>query len=550
MKKPQQRQSLPSMQQQRIPFAIGLTLVLIAFSTMESSKYLKSIQHSTQALHQQLEVSGFFAIPTTMTTTTTTTTTFVSQNESHQINAEEMTPRPPTLLLSPFQPSAFQNDHPMCQRLAFPPAVNANDNNRQQQGSSPLYNGNILNAGNLWHSYLERILEASYYPIDPNNDNTHILDNTLQLIYRNLFFDLSPTQLEQGLLTHPQAAQVERIWNILEERRLQPDKTPPLRVLVMGGSVVEGVGCVQHQEGIEWDLVGQNCAWPARLQAFVNQILGYDAIQVINIAKGGTGTSQALSIIKYWMYLPLFQGNVPDVIIHAFGSNDSHLGIVPPTEHARILELHQQATYRLNDFVQSVFYSHPCPSPLVVHLDDYFGGHRQGALLGDFTYRMVLKEVAGWYGNMAVSSAQVVDELVYPDTLGEIAFSPKWIIKQRGPMAGLYTENVHYGYGGHLAVLWTWAYSALKVALDFCHEKDWEQHRTEHAKNHFGNPIQRGSFIRENVHRVKGYMPPPLDYSMDLRNISAAMLAERSRQDVRCQNMPQSPPCIMAFVAG
>jgi hypothetical protein len=407
----------------------------------------------------------------------------------------------------------------------------------------------MLNAGNLWHFHLEQILEASYYPIHPTR-NTHILDNVTQLIYRNVLFDLSPTQLEQGLLTQPQAAQVERIWSILEQRRLHPDTAPPLRVLVMGGSVVEGVGCIQHQEGIEQDLLGRDCAWPARLQAFVNHILGYNAIQVVNIAKGGTGTDQALSIIKYWMYLPLFGGNVPDIIVHAFGSNDSHLGEVPPTEQARIIELHQQATRRLNNFVQSVLHSHPCPSPIVVHLDDYFGGHRQGALLGDFTYRMVLKELAGWYGNMAVSSAQVVDEFVYPDTMGEIAFSPRWSIMQRGHRAGLYKENVHFGYGGHLAIIWTWAYSALKAALAFCNDKDWEQHRTEHAKYHFGNPILRESFIRENVHRVKDYNPPPLDYSMDLQNISAAMLTERSRQELRCQTVSESPPCVMAFVAG
>jgi hypothetical protein len=318
----------------------------------------------------------------------------------------------------------------------------------------------------------------------------------------------------------------------------------------MGGSVVEGVGCIQHQEGIETDLVGRDCSWPARLQAFVNTLLGYDAVQIVNIAQGGTGTSQALAIIKYWMYPPQLEGNPPDVIIHAFGSNDSHLGELPPTEMERIMELHQQGTFRLNQFIQSVFQSHSCPSPIILHLDDYFGGHQQGSLLGDFTYRMILKEVAGWYGNMAVSSAQVVDEFVYPDAIGETAFSPKWFIRRMGPTAGLYNENVHFGYGGHLAVVWTWAYSALKAAIQFCNDKDWEHHREENGKEHFGNPIRRETFTKENVHRVKGFMPPPLDYGMDLRNISEAMLDERSRQEEHCQTVSESPPCIMAFVAG
>ncbi|KAG7370599.1 hypothetical protein IV203_019169 [Nitzschia inconspicua] len=515
---------------------VGLTMVVIAYSSMESSNYLRSIQRRSQSLRQQLESSGLHSVPSVtrnLENVSWTATEGYFPRHNHTSTYFPQT--------QPQSPPSFQNDHPMCQRLAFPTTPDSS--------SSSLYNGNILNAGNLWHSHWERILEASYYPRFPEN-NTHILDETLQNVYRNLLLDLSPTHLEQGLLTQPKSEQVERVWNVLEQRRLHPETSPPLRILAMGGSVVEGVGCVQHQEGIEKDLVGRDCSWTARLEAFVNEMFGYDAVQIVNIAQGGTGTNQALSIVKYWMYPPQFEGKAPDIIIHAFGSNDSHLGEIPPTEKERILELHQQDTFRLNQFIQSVFASHPCPSPIVVHLDDYVGGHRQGALLGDFTYRMILKEVTGWYGNMAVSSAQVVDEFIYPDTMGETAFSPKWYIKQRGPTAGLYNENVHFGYGGHLAVVWTWAYSALKAAIRFCNDKDWERHREENAQKYFGNPIKRESFVKENVHRVKDYLPPPLDYDMDLQNISQAMLMEKTRQEEHCQAISESPPCIMAFVAG
>jgi lysophospholipase L1-like esterase len=509
-------------------FLIGLTLLVIAFQTTESSTYLKAIQSNTQVLADQLggwpfEVHGR-----------------EDQTASQQLsNGTTGVPSPPPFV-TVTQLSSFQNDHPMCQRLGA----------SMTDGAQQTAVANILNAGNLWHRHLNAILEASYYPRDANG--THLMDPNTQNVFRNLLFDLTPHELEQGLLTYPKAADVERIWNVLEARRQQPNKAPPLRVLVMGGSVVEGVGCEQPTDGKDKDAVatGRDCSWPGRLEKFVNAFLGFDAIRVVNIAQGGTGTDQATSQIKYWMYQSQMEGHVPDVIIHAFGSNDSHLGEKKASERERISDLHEQATRRLNLFVQTLQRSHPCPPPILVHLDDYFGGHRQGALLGDFTYRMVLKEIAGWYGNFAVSSAQVVDELIYPDTLGEKAFSPEWRIKQRGDNAGQFNENVHFGFGGHLAVLWTWVYSVTKTAVQFCNNRDWEQHRNAVSREMFQEPALRRSAITGNVHQLRGFLPPPLNYELDLQQVSQSMLNEKFLQLEHCKTVSTNPPCVMAFVAG
>jgi hypothetical protein len=149
------------------------------------------------------------------------------------------------------------------------------------------------------------------------------------------------------------------------------------------------------------------------------------------------------------MYPEQLQGTPPDVIIHAFGSNDSHLGPFTGGETTRIKELFEQGVQRLNDFVRTVFSSHSCPTPIIIHLDDYFAGHNQGALLGDFTYRRVLSLLSKWYGNLAVSSARVMGPLIYPDPVGESNFSPKWKIRQRGKDAGRFNENCHFPYLGH-----------------------------------------------------------------------------------------------------
>lgn len=267
--------------------------------------------------------------------------------------------------------AAFRNQHPLCRKLFLNASRSGNDDGRP----SPPH---VLNAGNLWMERWEEILAASLFP------SAEALDGATKDTYRNLLLDLSPVQLERALVSSPETEQVDRIWKILEDRRTNPATAPPLRILVMGGSVTEGVGCVQSGA-----VRGRACNWSVRLQSFVNHLLGYDAVRIINIAQGGTGTMQALSIVKYWIYPMQLEGKMPDVIVHAFGSNDSHLGPGARTEEGRLSELFRQGVDSLNLFTQAVLRSHPCPTPMIVHLDDYYGGHKQGALLGDFTYRMV-----------------------------------------------------------------------------------------------------------------------------------------------------------------
>ena len=107
--------------------------------------------------------------------------------------------------------------------------------------------------------------------------------------------------LDKALLSLPRSRDVERVWKILEARRLNPDKSPPLKVLVMGGSVAEGVGCNQElpSKGDEpEEITGRDCNWSMRLEQFVNTALGYEGVEIVNIAQGGTATDQALTLIK------------------------------------------------------------------------------------------------------------------------------------------------------------------------------------------------------------------------------------------------------------
>jgi hypothetical protein len=414
---------------------------------------------------------------------------------------------------SPLTPN-FDNDHPVCQQLV-----------KSSSPSFPL-------AGALWTNHLDSILQASQHPLDTNY--------TMKEYTHNLLLDLSPSLLQRSLLSRPRPKHVERILNTVEKRRRYPDTAPPLKILVLGGSVTEGVGCEQSGK-----IKGRSCNWSVRLESFVNSMLGFDAIKVYNIASGGTSTMQAVSLVKYWMYPDAMKGP-PDVIIHAYGANDSNLGNVKRTELERVQGLFIHVLKALNAFTQQVYKAHPCPLPIVFHLDDYVGTHSQGGVLGDNTYRMVLRQVAGWYQNFAVSSAHALEPLIYPDTLGDQVFSPKWQIGKKGSSPS-YGENCHFGWPGHQAIVWSWAYSFVDVVINFCDAQDWERkYQTIEA-----GMTDRKSLVTSAAKELSQVAPPPLDDSLRLEDVSLKWTEEAENQRAHCkETVNTTSPCSMAWIAG
>jgi hypothetical protein len=172
--------------------------------------------------------------------------------------------------------------HPMCQRLLV---------NASSASSSPV----AVTASEIWIQNWDRILDASFFPHAQ-------IDDQQRDIYRNLMIDIFPRLHDAVLTSSGRHRDVQRIWDILEARRLHPDQSPPLKVLVMGGSVTEGVGCEQplsrDKDGKEQQVRGRDCNWSVRLEEFLNKALGYDGIKIVNIAQGGTGTSQAMALVR------------------------------------------------------------------------------------------------------------------------------------------------------------------------------------------------------------------------------------------------------------
>lgn len=401
--------------------------------------------------------------------------------------------------------------------------------------------GFIPTTANIWSKNLKSILKASQHPMDKSFSE--------QTTLHNMLLDLAPSILQKGLKVRPKHEEITRILDIVEHRRLNPDTAAPLKILVMGGSVTEGVGC--NQNGIK----GRSCNWSVRLESFLNNILGFNGVQVTNIASGGTHTGQALQIIKYWMYPDDVLPTGPDIIIHAYGANDSNLGDLGDTADAmdRIKNLFKQCIERMNAFVKAVHTSHTCPPPIIFHLDDYVGGHSQGGILQDMAYNMVMTRVAGWYDNFAVSSADVVRMLIYPSTTEENHFSPAWNIK-RG--RDKYTENCHFGWPGHQMITWVWAYNFLDSLINYCDHQD-AQLEYQSSKQQLGTErysritAKAQTFVTASTNKNNntGVVPPPLLATMQLEKVSEAWETEATSQAEHCSNVDSGIPCNFKWTA-
>jgi hypothetical protein len=512
--------------------------------------------------------------------------------------------------------SSSSSSFPFCLQLQ---TVSNNDDRHSNDGH---HGPTAAVASWWWTESFDKILDASLFPTAIRKTDAEYeyqydpSSATNKEFYRNMLLKAGTAfQLEEALLTRPTNEDFERIYGILERRWLwfssrnhkgnkdddaqSPQSPhPPLKVLVMGGSPTVGAGCEQNvtmtrrrkkqpvnstatsddnddNNHSDWEdyvhvIERFECNWSVRLESFVNSMLGYDAIRVVNIAQGGTDTKHGSLLVKYQLLFPDDWGKMkrasdhpitgpPDIIIHAYGTNDSGNPLIKP-EAKRIQFVHQRVTKGLNVFIETLkeSFGGECQQniPVLLFLDDYNGGFFRGSILGDRTYRMVLREISEWYSSMAVSSAKVIEQFVFPDVFGKqneqnISFAPKgWenTYKTRH-------MNPHFPYTGHIAVVWSLAYSALTLAVNYCNNVELQERQKQHQQISASNDGANGKQqrIQEVLHSLQS---PVFDYGLQLHNVSDALKQEKILQEKKCRqdssnnnNNKGSARCAMAWIA-
>lgn len=412
----------------------------------------------------------------------------------------------------------------------------------------------------IWKEHLEQIFLASRHGQDsPDEYIWH--DFTAKLLNY-----MTPQRLQTSIKTLPSRywKQVGNIMKIAHDRHLYKQKVNnsnnksnpkveprKVNILVLGGSVTMGVLCHNNPVQVTSRFSRRNCAWPTRLEQFLN-VLTDDLVDLQMITLGGTNTESA---IRIWDYA-LFPSDMPhpDIVIHAYSTNDMHVlseneaknrGI---TLEDMIMEVNQL-------FIRTILKPQKdCkdrPPPLLLYFDDYVG-NEQRELLKTHSFARAAHSLASYYGFGLISYADAVRHLIYADT-SEDWFSPNdWPERQ-----------VHPGMGMHISAMWIVAFNMLNIATSYCASFDLEREMTHHVKgaSKLEYVSKNGLPVLRNDKKLAGepraapdILPPELNTNTSLNDISSKWqsdLESSSFDASSCKaNHPIEKPCLFSWVGG
>lgn len=301
---------------------------------------------------------------------------------------------------------------------------------------------------------------------------------------------------------HEQALQGQATIESLRE-------PPKIQVLVFGGSVTEGVGCdapppsyLMHDAENEKARLKvsslQECSWPHRLQQLADAFLP-NAIEIHNLAVGGTHSRAAVPILEHGLYPPhvhvndnrnaaateSINHNPPDIILNAYAANDN----LPPafynTENTTLDNFHKyRVLKRLMEFVEAAStitgnnndddcgQSHSQPHQAwIVFVNDYLG-NQQESLVGESTVDEVVQLLMQTVAPVSyVSPVRLLEPYVWANTT-EHVWSGVWKKKKKNQEAeNDYKVDVHYGMAGHITTAMVAAHAFFSWAMDYCQEQ-------------------------------------------------------------------------------
>ena len=313
----------------------------------------------------------------------------------------------------------FLNESAMCQSLASTSAIA------------------------LWVGNIDKIHDASRLRLDRKWKLHDLTAQVLQLITPRL--PLSAKTLPRDVvsveaLLRKAHARYEYL-HAPKSRRRGLAAPPPVKIVVLGGSVTAGVNCYSGIGGSDLE----RCAWPARMKGLINGMAQGELVEVHVFALGGSNTNTASVLLEYDL-LPKDAQN-SDILINGYSTNDMHVKTIEEaagegkTLSDKVFEMAQ-------DFVRVVLRPRPCQKqpPLLLWLDDYLG-NEQRVILETTALSKAMHVLANYYGFGSVSYADAVRDWVYGDT-HEILFSPAWY-KGKGDK---FTREIHPGQGAHMSM--------------------------------------------------------------------------------------------------
>ncbi len=310
----------------------------------------------------------------------------------------------------------------------------------------------------LWSQHLKDIFLASRH--DQDEEGEYIWHDFTAMLLNYI----TPRRLQSSIKNLPsrywdQVGKVLKLgWDRYQFKKNKSKGTKPrkINILVMGGSVTMGVFCQTNPVQETSRFTRRSCAWPTRLGHFLNHLFE-DMVNVNMITLGGTNTESA---IRIWDYA-LFPSDMPhpDIVIHAYSTNDMHV-LSENEAIKRGITLEDMIMQVNQDFVRTILRPpSSCkdrPTPLLLYYDDYIG-NEQRDILKTNSFGRAAQTLSNYYGFGLISYADAVRDLVYSDT------SEDWFSPNQWP-----ERQVHPGMGMHISSMWFVAYNLLNIASAYC----------------------------------------------------------------------------------
>ena len=402
----------------------------------------------------------------------------------------------------------------------------------------------VLKSGpalSLWMDHLTEIHRGSRLPRD-KNFTQH--DKLLQMLYW-----MTPRLPRSVKTTSRDYQLIENAINILQRRldylkgRLkQRPPPPPLKIVVLGGSVTLGNLCSTE--------MGGPCAWPYRLENFVNKMAGGGGplIEVHNLGVGGTNTEIGIALLKYDAFPEAAKD--PDILIQAYATNDMHAQTVTEAMEQGIT-LGQKGLDMAQRFIRTLGDLCTNKQPLLLWVDDYLG-NEQRRVMDTTELSEKIQVLASYYGFSSLSYADAVRDWVYSD-VKETMLSPLWHNEK-----GRFVREIHPGQGAHIAISYMVAYHLLYEASLYCSLESWNPSEMDKQpsdvvqavaelppmkRTEDQTPLEHGS----TKPRSRPQLPPPLTDDLKLAYVSQMCDKQPGRQS--CADS-KGRPCSFAWISG
>jgi hypothetical protein len=440
-------------------------------------------------------------------------------------------------------------------------------------------------AATAWRQLGPQLLEALHHPRDTRGLHTNWTQDLLEL--------LTPHVLEYTLKGYPNIGILRPLIGKLSQRiRLlllefaSATTPPPFKIIIFGGSIVEGTGCMRSPiPGGKLDFESlQECAWPFRLEHALNHLMDHIMsgaagteisstprrrrrwFEIHNLAAGGTNSEAAIPMLRYWLS-PVLHPKGADIIVNAYSANDN----LPPAFHAttnttldsfhlarilqRNLEFVQAARSHKNHHDENGESCHPFTSsstiPMILYVNDYLG-NQQESIIGEGQLHQAIQWLTDLEPTMGyVSVSHAVRRWVFADT-SEDFFSAPWIDRKGRP-----TVDVHYGMAGHVTTTIALLYYFLKVVLDYCDDVVFAADVDFPSPDTFLYPEDYIQIEIPSKEWVQYHQPPvirPNITEANWRQLASAGGPNRPKSDQKCDRKIINPkrtnsPCAFAFLA-